>query len=60
MSDLVEVTPEQVRKIVRGLGQSNSFAGYVEWCYSLVQGGIKIEEAIRAVNKEQEDERDQS
>lgn len=57
MSKLVEVTPEQVRRIVRGLGQSNSFAGYVEWCYSLVQGGIEIEDAIRTINKEQEDDR---
>lgn len=54
MSNLVEVTPEQVRKIVRYLGGTKDLAADVEWCYSLVQGGIELTEALDTVAKEQE------
>ena len=51
MSKLVEVTPEQVRKIVRYLGGTKDLAGDVEWCYSLVQGGIELTEALDTVQR---------
>ena len=54
MSKLVEVTPEQVRKMVRELGGTKDLAGEVKWCYSLVQGGIDLVEAMVTVQKEQE------
>lgn len=54
MSDLIEVTPEQVKKMVRYLGGTKDLAGDVEWCYSLVRGGIDLVEAMDTVAKEQE------
>lgn len=54
MSKLVEVTPEQVRKIVQYLGGTKDLSGDVEWCYSLVQGGIELTEAMDTVAKGQE------
>lgn len=57
MGKLVEVTPEQVRKIVRQLGGTKDLAGDVEYCYALVRGGIGLNEAIATVKEEQEDDR---
>lgn len=54
MNKLVEVTPEQVKKMVRYLGGTKDLAGDVEWCYSLVQSGIDLLEAMDTVAKEQE------
>lgn len=57
MSNLVEVTPEQVRKIVRYLGGTKDLACDVEYCYALVRGGTELTEAMDTVAKEQEDDR---
>lgn len=54
MKKLVEVKPEQIKEMVRQLGGTKDLAGDVEWCYSLVQGGIDLVEAMGTVAKEQE------